>query len=63
MDDQFVFGQAECVYAEQTKSARALKRAAFSFTAITNEDEAHIVRYLMAKELEQRAEHSEPIKI
>lgn len=59
MDEQFVFGQAECVFVENNRSGSASigepKRTAFKFTAIAAEDEAHIVRYLMGKELELRA--------
>lgn len=55
IEEQFVFAQAECAYAEPEKAGSPLKRIAFRFTQIAAEDEAYIVRYLMEKELEQRA--------
>lgn len=59
MDEQFVFAQAECVFVENNRSGSVAvaesKRTAFKFTTIATEDEAHIVRYLMGKELELRA--------
>ncbi len=54
IDEEIVFGQAECVFVENNEAAKET-RAAFKFTNITAEDEAHIVRYLMGKELELRA--------
>ncbi len=58
MDEQFVFAQAECVFMESNRSDSTsigqAKRTAFKFTAIAAEDEVHIVRYLMNKELELR---------
>jgi len=59
MDEQFIFAQAECVFVENNRSDNVSvdesKRTAFKFRAIAPEDEAHIVRYLMGKELELRA--------
>lgn len=59
MDEQFVFGQAECVFVENSGAGGASvvesTRTAFKFTSIAAEDEAHIVRYLMGKELALRA--------
>ncbi|WP_019555892.1 PilZ domain-containing protein [Thiomicrorhabdus arctica] len=59
MDEQFVFSQAECVFVENNRTGntpvRDGKRTAFKFTCIAAEDEAHIVRYLMSKELELRS--------
>ncbi len=58
MDEQFVFAQAECIFMESNRSDSTsigqAKRTAFKFTAIAAEDEVHIVRYLMNKELELR---------
>lgn len=51
MDDEFVFAQARCVYQEMGANA---KRTAFEFEHISAEDQAHIVRFLSAKELESR---------
>ncbi len=59
IDEQFIFSQAECVFVENNKPGSASvgesKRVAFKFMTIATEDEAHIVRYLMGKELEFRA--------
>jgi len=52
MDDTFVFAKASCVYQSDKLNAQAKKRTAFQFDDISSEDSAHIVRYLMAKELE-----------
>jgi len=51
MDQQFVFARAVCVYQGEGEKA---KRTAFQFEEISSEDEAHIVRFLRSKELEQR---------
>ena len=52
MDDTFVFAKASCVYQSDKLNAQAKKRTAFQFDEMSSEDSAHIVRYLMAKELE-----------
>ncbi|BCN93749.1 hypothetical protein THMIRHAM_15340 [Thiomicrorhabdus immobilis] len=55
MDDGFVFGEASCVYQSNTLNAEQQMRTAFQFDEISPEDCAHIVRFLMAKELEFHA--------
>ena len=52
MDDEFVFGQASCVHFSEKADFNDLHRASFKFDEISQEDSAHIVRFLMAKELE-----------
>lgn len=52
MDDGFVFGEASCVYQSDKRNASEQMRTAFQFDEISAEDSAHIVRFLMAKELE-----------
>jgi len=52
MDDEFVFARASCVYQSDKPNAKAKKRTAFKFEDLSSDDNAHIVRYLMAKELE-----------
>ncbi|WP_040728147.1 PilZ domain-containing protein [Thiomicrorhabdus sp. Kp2] len=52
VDNEFVFGQASCVNVSQEACFNGKHRVAFKFEDITAEDSAHIVRYLMTKELE-----------
>ncbi|MEA1989407.1 MAG: PilZ domain-containing protein [Pseudomonadota bacterium] len=52
MDDEFVFARASCVYQSNKPNTQAKKRTAFQFDDLSSEDSAHIVRYLMAKELD-----------
>lgn len=54
MDDDFVFGQARCVYQGDDGNKGSKHRTAFEFDKIGSEDSAHIVRFLMHKELEFR---------
>lgn len=57
LDDEFVFAKASCVYQSEAGKAHKPKRTAFQFDEINSEDSAHIVRYLMSKELELRNTH------
>lgn len=52
MDQEFVFAQGSCVYQAKNGNAQDKMRTAFQFDDISSEDSAHIVRFLMAKELE-----------
>jgi len=52
MDDEFVFAKSRCVHQEKESGPKSLMRTAFQFDDISAEDSAHIVRFLMAKELE-----------
>lgn len=52
IDDDFVFSHATCVNVGDVAKFKDKKRVSFKFEEISPEDSAHIVRYLMTKELE-----------